>query len=132
MIISNKVFFGNTDDGSRQFILRITYFCSILNIKFMENQEEKKPFNIKDIDVEKLHKTVSLHKHILNKFEQINYTVAGKRGLTAEQVATTICRENPQLLEMVEIKEIIVAWNTDRKDLKEYRRRERMAKKGNN
>lgn len=97
----------------------------------MENQEEKKPFNIQDIDVEKLRKAVSLHKHILNKFEQINHTAAGKRGLTAEQVATIICRENPQLLEMVEIKEIIVAWNTDRQDLKEYRRRERMAKKGN-
>lgn len=97
----------------------------------MENQEEKKPFNIQDIDVEKLHKAVSLHKHILNKFEQINHTAAGKRGLTAEQVATIICRENPQLLEMVEIKEIIVAWNTDRRDLKEYRRRERMAKRGN-
>ena len=97
----------------------------------MENQEEKKPFNIQDIDVEKLRKAVSLYKHILNKFEQINHTAAGKRGLTAEQVATIICRENPQLLEMVEIKEIIVAWNTDRQDLKEYRRRERMAKKGN-
>jgi hypothetical protein len=97
----------------------------------MENKEEKKPFNIQDIDVEKLHKAVSLHKHILNKFEQVNYTAAGKRGLTAEQVATIICRENPQLLEMIEIKEIIVAWNTDRRDLKEYRRRERMAKKGN-
>jgi hypothetical protein len=97
----------------------------------MENKEENKPFNIQDIDVEKLHKAVSLHKHILNKFEQINHTAAGKRGLTAEQVATIICRENPQLLEMVEIKEIIVAWNTDRRDLKEYRRRERMAKKGN-
>ena len=97
----------------------------------MENQEKKKPFNIQDINVEKLRKAVSLPKHILNKFEQINHTTAGKRGLTAEQVTTIICRENPQLLEMVEIKEIIVAWNTDRQDLKEYRRRERMAKKGN-
>jgi hypothetical protein len=97
----------------------------------MENQEEQKPFNIQDIDIEKLHKAVSLHKHILSKFEQVNHTAAGKRGLTAEQVATIICRENPQLLEIIEIKEIIVAWNTDRKDLKEYRRRERMAKKGN-
>ncbi len=100
-------------------------------IKKMQNQEEQKHFNIQDIDVEKLRKAVGLHKHILTKFEQINHTATGKRGLTAEQVATIICRENPQLLEMVEIKEIIVAWNTDRRDLKEYRRRERMAKKGN-
>jgi hypothetical protein len=97
----------------------------------MENLEEKKPFNIQDIDVEKLRKAVSLHKRILNKFEQINHTAAGKRGLTAEQVATIICRENPQLMEMIEIKEIMVAWNTDRQDLKEYRLMERMAKKGN-
>jgi hypothetical protein len=96
----------------------------------MGNQEEKKPFNIQDIDIVELRKAVSLHKHILNKFEQINHTAAGKRGLTAEQVATIICRENPQLLEIIEIKEIIVAWNTDRRDLKEYRRRELMAKKG--
>jgi hypothetical protein len=100
-------------------------------IKKMENQEEREPFNIQDIDIEKLHKALSLHKHILNKFEQVNYTAAGKRGLTAQQVATIICRENPQLLEIVEMKEIILAWNTDRQDLKEYRRRERMAKKGN-
>ena len=97
----------------------------------MENQGKQNPFNIKDIDVEKLRQAVSLHKHILNKFEQVNHTATGKRGLKAEQVATIICRENPQLLEMVEIKEIIVAWNTDRQDLKEYRQRERMAKKGN-
>ncbi len=95
----------------------------------MENQEEKKPLNILDIDVEKLREAVRQHKHILNEFEQINHTAAGKRGLTAEQVATIICRENPQLLEIIEVKELIVAWNIDRRDLKEYRRRERMAKK---
>jgi hypothetical protein len=95
----------------------------------MENQEEKKPLNIQDINVEALRNAARLHKHILNEFEQVNHTAAGKRGLTAQQVATIICRENPQLLEMVELKEIIVAWNTDRQDLKEYRRRERMAKK---
>jgi hypothetical protein len=93
----------------------------------MENQEKQKPFNIQDIDVEQLRKAVNLHKHILNKFEQVNNTAAGKRGLTAEQVATIICRENPQLLEIIEIKEIIVAWNIDRQDLKKYRRRERMS-----
>jgi hypothetical protein len=32
----------------------------------MENQEEKKPFNIQDIDVKKLRKAVSLYKRILN------------------------------------------------------------------
>ena len=58
----------------------------------MENKEEKKPFNIQNIDVEKLHKAASLHKHILNKFEQVNHTATGKRGLTAEQVAMIICR----------------------------------------
>jgi hypothetical protein len=92
----------------------------------MENQEEKKTFNI---NLEELRKSASLHKHILNQFEQVNHTAAGKRGLTAEQVATIICREKPQLLEIIEIKEIIVAWNTDRRDLKEYRRRERMVRK---
>jgi hypothetical protein len=99
-------------------------------MQFMENQEEKKTFNIQDIDGKKLLEEVRKHKHILNEFEQVNHTAAGKRGLTAQQVATIICRENPQLLNMAELKEIIVAWNTDRRDLKEYRRRERMAKKG--
>lgn len=97
----------------------------------MENQEEKKPFNIHDINVEELRKAAGLHKHILNEFEQVNHTAAGKRGFTAKEVATIICRENPQLLEIIEIKEMITAWNTDRQDLKEYRRRERMARKNN-
>jgi hypothetical protein len=116
----------------KQAISNIDYlFFFIPIIQFMENQEEKKPFNIQDIDTEKLLEEVRKHKHILNEFEQVNHTAAGKRGLTAHQVATIICRENSQLLEIIELKEIILAWNTDRQNLKEYRRRERMAKKGN-
>ena len=68
-------------------------------------------------------------KRILNEYESLCLTASGKRGLTAYQVVEIICKDNPALLQEKELVEILKAWDTDRKDLKEYRRRERMANK---
>jgi RNA-binding protein YhbY len=68
-------------------------------------------------------------KTILTEYENICYTAAGKRGLTANQVAEIICKGNPKLLQEKELIEILKAWNTDRNDLKDYRKRERLANK---
>ena len=85
--------------------------------------------NQNDIDLSKIDfKNLHINKRILTKYEQVNESAARKKGLTAQEVANIIFRENPQLLQEIEVIEVIRAWNTDRKDLKEYRRRERMSK----
>jgi hypothetical protein len=68
-------------------------------------------------------------KKIFTKDECVNESAARKKGFTAQQVADIICRDNPSLLERKEIQEMITYWNTDRKELKDYRRRERIVKK---
>jgi hypothetical protein len=67
-------------------------------------------------------------KKILTKDECINESAARKKGFTAQQVADVICRDNPSLLEIKEVQEMITYWHTDRKELKFYRKRERMGK----
>ena len=89
-----------------------------------ENTKTKRDIDFSKIDFKNLHIT----KRILTKYEQLNESAARKKGLTAKEVITVICRENPQLLEEKELIEIIRLWHTDRQDLKEYRRRERMDK----
>ena len=89
-----------------------------------ENIEEQHHIDFSKIDFKNLH----IPKRILTQYEQLNESAARKKGLTAKEVITIICRENPQLLEEKELTEIIRLWHTDRQDLKEYRRRERMNK----
>ena len=89
-----------------------------------ENTETRHDINFSKIDFKNLH----IPKRILTKYEQTNESAARKKGLTAQEVVAVICRENPQLLEQKELIEIIRLWHTDRQDLKEYRRRERLNK----
>ena len=67
-------------------------------------------------------------KKILTKEECINESAARKKGFTAQQVADVICRNNPSLLETKEVQEMITHWHTDRRELKSYRKRERMSR----
>ena len=89
-----------------------------------ENTKTKREIDFSKIDFNNLH----IPKRILTKYEQMNESTARKKGLTAQEVITVICRENPQLLEQKELIEIIRLWHKDRQDLKEYRRRERLDK----
>ena len=89
-----------------------------------KNTKTKRDIDFSKIDFKNLH----IPKRILTKYEQVNESATRKKGLTAQEVITVICRENPQLLEQKELIEIIRLWHTDRQDLKEYRRRERMDK----
>lgn len=74
-------------------------------------------------------KKLTFNKTVMTKYEGLCHTAAGKRGLTAHQVADIICQDNPELLKIKELIEVLKAWDTDRNDLKNYRKRERMAKK---
>ena len=93
--------------------------------------------NIKEIlPIEQITKAIQEYrispnfpKRILNEYENVCLTASGKRGLSAYQVAEIICKDKPALLREKEVVEILKAWNTDRKDIKECRRRARMAKK---
>lgn len=79
--------------------------------------------------IQEYHMSPDYPKRILNEYENLCLTASGKKGLSAYEVAEIICRDKPELLQEKELVEILKAWNTDRKDLKEYRRRERMQKK---
>ncbi len=100
----------------------------------MEQENKlKRPHTLEEIN--EIMKRIDVYspnfpKKILTKDECINETAARKKGFTAQQVADVICRDNPSLLDIKEIQEIITHWHTDRRELKGYRKRERMEKKG--